>query len=154
MGQFHAIKGIKQHHSVNHNTWQRQRNILLQRLVKNLPITILYNFCGKYLILNLANRTNLRWKILENNNCELFNYLEVQLHIFSNCKLVLDWYEWRHNWVISTICNQPLENQSKQWFITALCWYRWLRQSSNIIHKLWPSCYNQHEWQPPTQSQT
>ena len=93
MGKFHAIKGIKQHHSVNHNTWQWQRNILVQRLVKNLSIKILYNFRGKYLIWNLANRTNLkRWKILENNNCELFNYLEAQLRIFSNCKLALDRY--------------------------------------------------------------
>ena len=29
----------------------------------------------------------------------------MQLHIFNNCKLALDQYEWWHNSVISTICN-------------------------------------------------
>ena len=29
----------------------------------------------------------------------------MQLHIFNNCKLALDSYKWRHNSVISTICN-------------------------------------------------
>ena len=76
-----------------------------QRLVKNLPIN-LHNFCRKYLVSSLANRTNLKkWKISENNNCELCNCPETQLHIFNNCKLALDRQEWRHNLVISTICN-------------------------------------------------
>ena len=76
-----------------------------QRVVKNLPIN-LHNFCRKYLVLSLVNCTNLkRWKISENNNCELCNCPEMQLHIFNNCKLALDQYEWWHNSVISTICN-------------------------------------------------
>ena len=76
-----------------------------QRLVKNLPIN-LHNFCRKYLVSSLANRTNLkRRKISENNNYELCNCPETQLHIFNNCKLVLDRYEWQHNSVISIICN-------------------------------------------------
>ena len=59
----------------------------------------------KYLVSSLANHTNLKtWKILE-NNCELCDCPETQLHIFSNCKLTLDRYEWWHNSVISTICN-------------------------------------------------
>ena len=76
-----------------------------QRLVKNLPISS-HNFCQKYLVSSLANRTNLkRWKISENSDCELRNCPETQLHTFNNCKLALDWYEWWHNLVISTICN-------------------------------------------------
>ena len=74
-----------------------------QILVKNLPIN-LHNFCWKYLVSSLANRTNLkRWKILGKNNCELCNCSETQLHIFNNCKLALGRYEWRHNSVISII---------------------------------------------------
>ena len=76
-----------------------------QRLVKNLPIN-LHDFCRKYLVSSLANRTNLkRWKIPENNNCELCNCLETQLHIFNNRKLTLHRFEWRHSSVISTIGN-------------------------------------------------
>ena len=76
-----------------------------RRLVKSFPIN-LHNFCRKYLVSSLANRTNLkRWKISENSNCELCNCPKTQLHIFNHCKLAFDWCEWRHNSVVLTICN-------------------------------------------------
>ena len=48
MERFHAIKGIKQHHSVNHNTWQQQRNIQVVEA------------CQKFLVSSSANLTNLK----------------------------------------------------------------------------------------------
>ena len=97
MGRFHTIEGTKQHRSVNHNTQQQQRNIQVAETCQKSSNN-LHNFCRKYLVASLANRTNLkRWKISENNNCELCNCPETQLHIFNNCKLALNRYEWRHN---------------------------------------------------------
>ena len=104
MGRFHTIiqSSIIQSITIHNSSKEISR---WQRLVKNLPIN-LHNFCRKYLVSSLANRTNLkRWKISENNNCELCNCPETQLHLFNNCKLALDRNEWRHNSVILTICN-------------------------------------------------
>ena len=104
MGRFHTIiqSSIIQSITIHNSSKEISR---WQRLVKNLPIN-LHNFCRKYLVSSLANRTNLkRWKISENNNCELCNCPETQLHIFNNCKLALDRNKWRHNSVILTICN-------------------------------------------------
>ena len=62
----------------------RKKTSTWHRLSKNPPIN-LHNFCQKYLVSNLANRTNLkRWKIPENNNFELCNYPETQPNIFNN----------------------------------------------------------------------
>ena len=105
MGRFYTIRGTKQYHSFITIRSSSKEISRWQRLVKNLPIN-LHNFCQRYLVSSLANRTNLkRWKISENNNCELCNCPETQLHIFNNCKLALDRNEWRHNSVILTICN-------------------------------------------------
>ena len=82
----------------------RKKTSTWHRLSKNPPIN-LQHFCQKYLVSSLANRTNLkRCKIPENNNFELCNYPETQPNIFNNW-LALDWYKWRRNTVISTICN-------------------------------------------------
>ena len=105
MGRFYTIRGTKQYHSFITIRSSSKEISRWQRLVKNLPIN-LHNFCQRYLVSSLANRTNLkRWKISENNNCELCNCPETQLHIFNNCKLALDRNKWRHNSVILTICN-------------------------------------------------
>ena len=104
MGRFHAIKGTKHIIQSIMIRSSRKKTSTWHRLSKNPPIN-LHNFCQKYLVSNLANRTNLkRWKIPENNNFELCNYPEMQPNIFNNW-LALDWYKWRRNTVISTICN-------------------------------------------------
>ena len=76
-----------------------------QMLVKRLPVNI-HNFCRRYLVMSLANYSNLkRWKISSSGVCLLSGKLQSQLHVFNNCTGALDRYTWRHNSVIKTLCN-------------------------------------------------
>ena len=51
-----------------------------QILVKRLPINI-HNFCCRYLVMNLANNSNLkRWKISNSELCSLCTKKQTQLH--------------------------------------------------------------------------
>ena len=83
-----------------------------QILVQRLPINT-RNFCCRYLVMSLANNSNLkRWKI---SNSELFSLCtkkQTQLHVFNYCLQALNRYTWRHNSIIQTFCNHLLEKAS------------------------------------------
>ena len=72
-------------------------------IISNLPANI-FRFCRRYLVLSLANASNLRrWKISPTGNCSLCNQLQTQLHVFNNCTRALDRYVWRHDSILFTI---------------------------------------------------
>ena len=76
-----------------------------QNVLKRLPVKI-HNFAGRYLIFNWANNCNLfRWKILPSRNCNLCLKPQTQLHIFKFCERTLDRFTWRHNSILSSLCN-------------------------------------------------
>ena len=80
-----------------------------QMLVKRLPVNI-HNFCRRYLVMSLANNSNLkRWKISSSGACLLCGKLQSRLYVFNNCTGALDRYTWRHNSVIKTLCNHLSE---------------------------------------------
>ena len=74
-----------------------------QNLIKNLPNNIIC-FIRKALVFCLPNKSNLfRWKILEENLCNMCKKTETQLHVFSNCSKYLERYTWRHDSILNTI---------------------------------------------------
>ena len=76
-----------------------------QNVLKRLPVNI-HNFAGRYLIFNLEYGSNLfRWKILPSSNCNLCLKPQNQLHIFNFCERTLDRFTWRHNSILSSLCN-------------------------------------------------
>ena len=80
-----------------------------QILVKRLPINI-HNFCCMYLVINLANNSNLkRWKISNSELCSLCTKKQTQVHVFNHCLQALNRYTWRHNSIIQTFCNHLLK---------------------------------------------
>ena len=79
-----------------------------QILVKRLPMNI-HNFCRRYLVMSLANNSNLkRWKISNSELCSLCTKKQMQLHVFNHCLQALNRYTWRHNSIIQT-CNRLLK---------------------------------------------
>ena len=63
-----------------------------QILVKRLPINI-HNFCRRYLVMSLANNSNLkRWKISNSELCSLCTKKQTQLHVFKHFLQVLNRY--------------------------------------------------------------
>ena len=74
-----------------------------QSLVKNLPTNI-FCFCRKALIFCLPNKSNLlRWKLSQNDNCELCSKKQTQLHTLSNCSSALKRCTWRHDSVLTCL---------------------------------------------------
>ena len=85
---------------------------LWQILVKRLPINI-HNFCRRYLVMSLANNSNLkRWKISNSELCSLSTKKQTQLHVFNYRLQALNRYTWRHNSIIQTFCNLLLKTAS------------------------------------------
>ena len=83
-----------------------------QMLVKRLPVNI-HNFCPRYLIVNLANDSNIkRWKIANSELCSLSLEMQTQLHVFNHCSNALSRYTWRHDSIIKTFCNNLLKKIS------------------------------------------
>ena len=83
-----------------------------QILVKRLPINI-HNFCRRYLVISLANNSNLkRWKISNSELCSLCTMKQTQLHVFNHCLPALNRYTWRHNSIMQTFCNHMLKKAS------------------------------------------
>ena len=80
-----------------------------QILVKRLPINI-HDFCGRYLVMSLANNSHLkRWKISNSELCSLCTKKQTELHVLNHCLQALNWYTWRHNLIIQTFCNHLLK---------------------------------------------
>ena len=76
-----------------------------QNVLKRLRVNI-HNFARRYLIFNLANSSNLfRWKILPSSNCNLCLKPQSRLHIFNFCERTLDRFTWKHNSILSSLCN-------------------------------------------------
>ena len=74
-----------------------------KKVTNKLPANI-FRFCRSYLVLSLANNSNLhRWKISNNGLCSLCNKLQTQFHVFNNCKQALHRYTWRHDSILFTI---------------------------------------------------
>ena len=69
----------------------------------------IFSFWGKYLILALPAKVNLKtWNIIENSTCDLCKQKSVTQHrIVSNCQraAVEKCYTWRHNSVLYTTAN-------------------------------------------------
>ena len=64
----------------------------------------IFRFCRLHLVVSLPNNSNLhRWKISNNGLCSLCNKLQMQFHVFNNCKQALDRYTWRHDSILFTI---------------------------------------------------
>ena len=83
-----------------------------QILVKRLPMNI-HNFCRKYLVMSLANNSNLkRWKISDSELCSLCTKKQTQLHVFNHFLQAFNRYTWRHNSIIQTFCNHLLKKAS------------------------------------------
>ena len=79
---------------------------------KRLPINK-HNFCCRYLVISLANNSNLkRWKILNSELCSLCTQKQTQLHVFNHCLEALNRYTWRHSSIIQTFCNHLLKKAS------------------------------------------
>ena len=77
-----------------------------QILVKRLPINI-HNFCRRYLVMSLANNSNLkRWKISNSELCSLCEKKQTPLHVFNHYLEALNRYTGRHNSIIQTFCNR------------------------------------------------
>ena len=73
-----------------------------KKVTNKLPANI-FRFCRRYLVLSLANNSNLhRWKI-SNGLCSLCNKLQTQFHLFNSCKQALDRYTWGHDSILFTI---------------------------------------------------
>ena len=74
-----------------------------KKVTNKLPVNI-FRFCRRYLVLSLANNSNLRrWKISSNGLRPLCNKIQTQFYIFNNCKQALDRYTWRHDSILFTI---------------------------------------------------
>ena len=74
-----------------------------KKVTNKLPANI-FRFCRRYLVLSLANNSNLhRWKISNNGLYSLCNILQTQFHVFNNCKQALDRYTWKHDSILFTI---------------------------------------------------
>ena len=83
-----------------------------QILVERLPINI-HNFCRRYLVMSLANNSNLkRWEISNSELCPLCTKKQTQLYVFNHCLQALNRYAWRHNSIIQTFCNHLLKKAS------------------------------------------
>ena len=90
-----------------------------QNVIKRLPVNI-HNFAGRYLIFNLANNSSLfRWKILPSSNCNLCLKPQTQLLIFNFCERTLDCFTWRHNFILSSLCNHLNEKVCRDFKIFA-----------------------------------
>ena len=82
-----------------------------QTLMKKLPNNI-FCFVRKALIFCLPNKSNLfRWKVKDNNKCDMCQQPETQLHIFSNCVNYLNRYTWRHDSILKTVANKVSRHQ-------------------------------------------
>ena len=74
-----------------------------KKVTNKLPANI-FRFCRSYLVLSLANNSNLhRSKISSNGLCSLCSKLQTQLHASNNYKHALDRYTWRHDSILFTI---------------------------------------------------
>ena len=92
-----------------------------QTLVGRLPNNIIC-FLRKGLIFCLPNKSNLcRWKIVNDNKCNMCHQTETQLHIFSNCSKYLDRYKWRHDSILKTILNKLSRSTRNRLEIFADC---------------------------------
>ena len=90
-----------------------------QNVIKRLPVNI-HNFARRYLTFNLANYSNLfRWKIFLSSNCTLCLKPQTQLHIFNFCERTLDRFTWRHNSILSSLCNYLNKNVCRDFKIFA-----------------------------------
>ena len=100
-------------------------------LVERLPIKI-HNFCRRYLVMGLANNSNLKkWKISNSELCSLYTKKQTQLHVFNHCLQALNRYTWRHSSIIQTFCN-PLSKKSLLRF-SFVCWHRRFRKPSDTV---------------------
>ena len=78
-------------------------------LVERLPIKI-HNFCRRYLVMGLANNSNLKkWKISNSELCSLYTKKQTQLHVFNHCLQALNRYTWRQKSIIHIFCNHLLK---------------------------------------------
>ena len=67
------------------------------KVTNKLPANI-FRFCRRYLVVSLANNSNLhRWKISNDGLCSLCNKLQTEFYVFNNCKQALERYTWRHD---------------------------------------------------------
>ena len=67
------------------------------KVTNKLPANI-FRFCRRYLVVSLANNSNLhRWKFSNNGLCSLCNKLQTEFYVFNNCKQALERYTWRHD---------------------------------------------------------
>ena len=83
-----------------------------QSLLSRFPISI-HNFCRRYLIVSLANNSNLyKWKLVNSGQCDLCDNQQNQKHVFNNCVPALERYTWRHNSILKSLCNQLMQKQS------------------------------------------
>ena len=89
-----------------------------QILVKLLPVNI-HNFCSRYLVMILANNSNLkRWKISSSELCSLCTKKQTRLHVFNHCLQALNWYTWRESSIVQTSCNHLLKTACYDFRIT------------------------------------
>ena len=80
-----------------------------QVLVKRLPINI-HNFCRRYLVMSLANNSNLKRRKISNSELRsLCTKKQTQLNIFNHGLQALNRYMWRHNSIIQSFCNHLLK---------------------------------------------
>ena len=125
-----------------------------QILVKRLPINI-HNFCRRYLVLSLANNSNLkRWKISYSELCSLRTKKQTQLHVFNHCLQALNRYTWRHNSIIQAFRNHLLKTACYDFRLYAdmegfenpatlfKSWEQGLAttgpQQNDLLHRAWP----------------
>ena len=79
-------------------------DITIRKKVTNKLPTNIFRFCRSYLVLSLANNSNLhRSKISSNGLCSLCSKLQMQLHVSNKYKHALDRYTWRHDSILFTI---------------------------------------------------
>ena len=86
-----------------------------QSLLGRLPMRwmINHNFRGRYLIVSLANNTNLyKWKLANSSQCDLCDNLQTQKHVFNNCVPALERYTWRHNSILKSLYNHLMHKLS------------------------------------------
>ena len=83
-----------------------------QSLLGRLP-TAIHNFCHRYLIVSLANNTNLyKWKLANSSQCDLCDNPQTQKHVFNNCVPALERYTWRHNSILRSLFNHIIQKLS------------------------------------------
>ena len=102
------LETLKESNSIMGFIKNHTSNIFLNKwktICDSLPKNI-FVFVRKALIFALPNKTNLlRWKISNDDKCNLCYQKETQLHMLSFCNTALKEgrYTWRHNSVMSTM---------------------------------------------------